>query len=104
MMKRHPDSYVMRNWNSLRSGIKYYPTIKKATKDSYFLAKEYDAVSIEYGHSNQKYYMSPLSIIFWNPVFKHLWTPSVLFRFLQDRGLAYWPEAHKEYIQKKKNK
>jgi hypothetical protein len=97
VLTRHPGTYAMRQWTSMRNGIDYYPTMKKALKDRRFLAKEFDAVSLEYGHSKQQYVMSPMSILFWNPLFKTIWKPTYLTHFLHDRGLAYWPGEKEAY-------
>lgn len=101
ILTRHPDSYILREWSSLRHAVNYYDSMQQALKDRYFLAKEYDAISIEYGHSDVKYVMSPLSVIFWNPFFKLIWKPSHLIHFLHDRGLAYWPGEKEAYRAKK---
>ncbi|MCD7726152.1 MAG: DUF6492 family protein [Clostridiales bacterium] len=102
VLTRHPDSYILREWSSLRHAVNYYDSMKSALKDRFFLSKEYDAVSIEYGHSDIKYIMSPMSILFWNPLFKLIWKPSHLMHFLHDRGLAYWPGEKEAYHTKGK--
>lgn len=104
VLTRYPNAYILRDWSSMRNAAKYYSSMKKALKDRYFLRKEYDAISIEYGHSDKKYIMSPLCILFWNPLFKLMWKPSRLTQFLHDRGLAYWSGEKETYraAQKKK--
>lgn len=102
VLTRHPDAYILREWSSLRHAVNYYGSMQKALKDRYFLAKEYDAISIEYGHSDVKYVMSPLCVLFWNPFFKLIWKPSHLIHFLHDRGLAYWPGEKEAYRASKK--
>lgn len=102
MSVRHPNEYLNREWNSLRNGVCYYPAMEKALKDSVFLAKEFDAVSIEYGHSDKKYIMTPACRLFWNPLFKYFWNPTKLFDFMHDRGIAYWPGEKEEYKKKRK--
>ncbi|MBO5472319.1 MAG: hypothetical protein J6A08_00780 [Lachnospiraceae bacterium] len=101
VLTRYPDTYILREWSSLRHAVNYYSSMKEALKDQYFLSKEYDAISIEYGHSDTQYVMSPLCILFWNPLFKLLWKPSHLMHFLHDRGLAYWPGEKEAYRTKK---
>lgn len=103
MRVRYPEEYLEREWKSLRNAVCYYPTMEKALKDCEFLSKEFDAISIEDGHSDKKYIMTPLSILFWNPVFKRIWNPTKLFDFLHDRGLAYWPGEKEEFERRKKD-
>lgn len=102
MTKRYPEEYVQRTWASLRNAVKYYPTMEKALKDSMFLSKEYDAISIEYGHSDKKYIMSPLCVLCWNPIFKYFWKPTQMFEFMHDRGFAYWQGEKEEYKRKRR--
>lgn len=104
MKVRYSEEYLEREWKSLRNAVCYYPTMEKALRDSAFLAKEFDAISIEHGHSDKKYIMTPLSMLFWNPLFKYLWKPTKLFDFMHDRGVAYWTGEKEAYKEKQKEK
>ena len=74
VMTRYPEAYALRKWHSLRSGMKLYSEIDE--RNEKWLAKYYDAVSIEKWQHDSK-----LASMIQSPLFQKLFPPQILQLF-----------------------
>ena len=76
VMSRHPDSYILRKWTSLRTFVRFYRDASDVDDvQRKWLSQCYDAVTIE---KAQRYRAA--SILVRNRVFRKIFRPSVLER------------------------
>ncbi len=74
VMTRYPEAYALRKWHSLRSGMKLYSEIDE--RNEKWLAKYYDAVSIEKWQRDSK-----LAKLIQAPLFQKIFPPQILQLF-----------------------
>lgn len=83
IMNRHPDSYRLRNWKSLRKGNFFISEKDLTSEDIKWLAEDFDAVSFEAYHK----YSSELGEAFKNPDYRKRYTANQFYQILLENNL-----------------
>jgi len=82
MLKKHPDQYRMRTWDSLRLGGAFFKPLELNEEDCRWLSQDFDAITFE----SYNPLLPDLYEIFHNQEFRAGMTPKMMLQIIEEEG------------------